>query len=162
MQTLTKNWLNSQTSDASLTSWRQPFCKWIYKMTWVWTLPPVWWYTFTWMVLTHWPLIFKLILVIECWGISSEIALIWMSLYFTDDPSTLVQVMAWCRQAANHYLIQCWPRSLSSYGVTRPQWVEKTVSASNCGMVEKHFWWIFTSIRVLCLTKFLSIVYHLK
>ena len=26
MQTLTKNWLNPQTSDASLTSWRQPFC----------------------------------------------------------------------------------------------------------------------------------------
>ena len=24
-----KNWLNSQTSDASLTSWRQPFCKFI-------------------------------------------------------------------------------------------------------------------------------------
>ena len=24
----------------------------------------------------------------------------------------------WC-----HYLSQCWPRSLSSYGVTRPQWV---------------------------------------
>ena len=26
MQTLTKNWLNPQTSDTSLTSWRQPFC----------------------------------------------------------------------------------------------------------------------------------------
>ena len=125
-------------------------------------LSPVWWYTFKCMVLTHWPLIFKLILVIECWGISCEIALIWMSLYFTDDQWTLVHVMAWCRQAASHYLIQCWPRSLSPYGVTRPQWVEKTVSTSNCGMVERHFWWIFTSIRVLCLTQFLSIVYHLK
>ena len=31
--------------------------------------------------------------------------------------------MAWCRQAASHYLSQCWPRSLSPYGVTRPQWV---------------------------------------
>ena len=30
----------------------------------------------------------------------------------TDDKSTLVQVMAWCRQAPSHYLSQCWPRSL--------------------------------------------------
>ena len=65
--------------------------------------------------------IFKRILVIDSWGISCEIALIWMSLDFTDDQSTLVQVMAWCRQATSHYLSQCWPRSLSPYGVTRPQ-----------------------------------------
>ena len=44
-----------------------------------------------------------------------------MSLDFTDDQSTLVQVMAWCRQATSHYLSQCWPRSLSPYGVTRPR-----------------------------------------
>ena len=41
----------------------------------------------------------------------------------TDDKSTLVQVMAWCRQATSHYLNQCWPSFLSPYGVTRPQWV---------------------------------------
>ena len=46
-----------------------------------------------------------------------------MSLDFTDDQSTLVQVMAWCRQATSHYLSQCWPRSLSPYDITRPQWV---------------------------------------
>ena len=81
-------------------------------------------------LLTHWPLwylneildvIFILILVIDGWGIPCEIALIWMSLDFTDDQLTLVQVMAWCRQATSHYLSQCWPRSLSPYGVTRPQ-----------------------------------------
>ena len=69
--------------------------------------------------------IFKQILVIGGWGISCELALIWMSLDFTDDQSTLVQVMAWCRQATSHYLSQCWPSSLASYGVTRPQWVIK-------------------------------------
>ena len=37
--------------------------------------------------------IFKKISVIGGWGISCEIALIWMSLEFTDDQSTLVQVM---------------------------------------------------------------------
>ena len=67
--------------------------------------------------------IFKQILVIDGWGVSCEIAQIWMSLDFTDDQSTLVQVMAWCRQATSHYLSQCWPRFLSPYGVTRPQWV---------------------------------------
>ena len=51
--------------------------------------------------------IFKQILVIDGWGISCEIALIWMSLDFT----------SW-----SHYLSQCWPRSLSPYGVTRPHW----------------------------------------
>ena len=67
--------------------------------------------------------IFKSILVIDCSGISCEIALIWMSLDFTDDQSTLVQVMAWCHQATSHYLSQWWPRFLSPYGVTRPEWV---------------------------------------
>ena len=32
--------------------------------------------------------------MIDGWRISSEIALIWISLDFTDDQSTLVQVMA--------------------------------------------------------------------
>ena len=67
--------------------------------------------------------IFKQNLVIDGWGISCEIAIIWMSLDFSDYQSTLVQVMAWCRQATSHYLSQCWPRSLSPYGITRPQWV---------------------------------------
>ena len=66
--------------------------------------------------------IFKWIDVIDGWGIACEIALIWMSLDFTD-MSILVQVMAWCRQATSHYMSQCWPRSLSPYGVTRPEWV---------------------------------------
>ena len=78
----------------------------------------------------HTPLpviIFKWILVIDGWGISCNIALIWMSLDFTDDQSTLVQVMAWCRQATSHYLSQYWPRSLSPYDITRPQWVNPDI-----------------------------------
>ena len=50
----------------------------------------------------------------------------------TDDKSTLVQVMAWCRQATSHYLNQCWPRSPTPYGVTRPQWVKNASSWWNC------------------------------
>ena len=67
--------------------------------------------------------IFKLTLVVNGWGISCDTALIWTSLDHTYNKSAFVQVMAWCRQATSHYLSQCWPRSLSPYGITRPQWV---------------------------------------
>ena len=68
-------------------------------------------------------IIFKLISVTDGWCISCKIALRWMPLDLTNDKPTLVQVMAWCRQATSHYLRQCWPRFMSPYGVTRPQWV---------------------------------------
>ena len=68
-------------------------------------------------------LIFPIISVIDGWVISCELALRWMSLDLTVDKSTLVQVMAWCRQATSHYLSPCWPRSLSPYDITRPQGV---------------------------------------
>ena len=68
-------------------------------------------------------LIFQIISGTDVWGISYQLAFRWMSLDLTDDKSTLVQVMAWCRKATSHYLSQCWPRSLSPYGVDRTQWV---------------------------------------
>ena len=46
----------------------------------------------------------------------------------TDDKSTLVQVMAWCRKATSHYLSQCWPSSVLPYGVIRPEWVNSNLS----------------------------------
>ena len=74
-------------------------------------------------------LIFQIISVLDDLGIFCEIALRWMSLDLSDDKSTLVQVMAWCRQATSHYyLSQWWPRSLSPYCVTRPQWVKVMAS----------------------------------
>ena len=48
----------------------------------------------------------KQILVIDGGVISCEITLRWMSQGLTDDKSTLVQVLAWCRQATSHYLGQ--------------------------------------------------------
>ena len=68
--------------------------------------------------------ILKLTLVNVGWGISYEIALRWMPLELTDDKSTLVEVMAWCRQATSHYLSQCWLSPLLPYGIARPQWVK--------------------------------------
>ena len=67
--------------------------------------------------------IFNLVLLNGFSRSSNDNAPRWMPWDLTDDKSTLVQVMAWCRQATSHYLNQCWPSSMSPYGVTRPQWV---------------------------------------
>ena len=85
--------------------------------------------------------IFKQILVIDGWGISCEIVLIWMSLDFSDDQSTLVQVMAWCPQATSQHLSQCWPRSLLAYGVSRPQWYE--MDSAQQGSMQKSIKYFF-------------------
>ena len=100
---------------------------------------------------TH--VIFKLMLVNDGWGFSYEIALIWMSQNFTYDQSTLVQVMAWCHQATSHYLNQCWPRSLSPYGVTRPQWVIIDSEKGAMGTLRCWFrrtYWFKTSKYLQC------------
>ena len=52
-----------------------------------------------------------------------EMALMLKPQNLTNELSIMVQVMAWCHQATSHYLSQCWPRSMSPYGVTRTQWV---------------------------------------
>ena len=44
-----------------------------------------------------------------------------------------------CHQATNHYWIQCWPRSLLPYGVTRPQWVKGWLSDIDFD-TEMNFW----------------------
>ena len=48
-----------------------------------------------------------------------------------DDKSTLVQVMAWYRQAASHYLSQCWPRSMSLYGIIKAKWLKLSLFWTN-------------------------------
>ena len=68
-------------------------------------------------------LIFKLVIQNSSLGTRCETALKLMSQNLINEKSTLVQVMAWWRQAASHYLSQCWPRSISPHIVTRPQWV---------------------------------------
>ena len=102
-------------------------------------------YLYRWDVLTRWPLgdlnvilknvIFNLALLIGIFKSSCDNVLRWMPQDLTDDKSTLVQVMAWCRQATSHYLNQCWPRSPTPYGVTRPQWVNTLEPEQNC----QHF-----------------------
>ena len=64
-------------------------------------------------------IIFKLISVIDGGDIACESVLRWISLDLSSGTSTLVQVMAWCRQATSNYLSQWWPSTLSPYGVIR-------------------------------------------
>ena len=71
-----------------------------------------------------WISIFQSKLVIYGWGSFCKIALRWVSLDLTDDKSTLVQGMPWCRQATSLCLGQCWPRSMSPYSLTKLQWVK--------------------------------------
>ena len=89
--------------------------------------------------------IFQLNLVIDGWSISCKIVLKWMPMDLIYGKSTLVQVMAWCHQAASHYLSQCWPRSLSPYGVIRPQWVKPSTAEKAKSWVAQrttHDWWL--------------------
>ena len=81
-------------------------------------------------VLTHWSLgdldgILKMLFsVLLYWLMPFDFL---MPRNLTDDKSILIQVKARCRQATNHYLIQCWPRSMSPYGFTSPQWISINV-----------------------------------
>ena len=68
--------------------------------------------------------VFNPVLLIGFFRSFHDNALRWMTQDLIDDKSTLVQVMAWCRQATSHYLSQCWLSSLSPYGVANPQWVK--------------------------------------
>ena len=76
--------------------------------------------------------------MIDGWCISCEIAIRWISLDLTYGKSALAQVMVWCRQTASHYLSQCWPRSVSPYGVNRPQWVKSVGYLTSPYVLEKR------------------------
>ena len=74
--------------------------------------------------------IFNLVLLIGIFRSSHDDTLQWTPLDLTDDKSTLVQVMAWCRQVTSLYLSQCWPRSVLPYGIIRPQLVNLCAAIS--------------------------------
>ena len=111
------------------------------------------------LMLTHWPLgvlnkilgkvIFKLILVNGGWGIFYEIASRWIPLDLTDN--TVVQVIAWCRQGTSPS--KCWPRFMSPYGVTRPQWVKLNLA---------QYGSFITTISVVLWAKYLETIWQLR
>ena len=83
-------------------------------------------------------ILFKLIILNNSLVIQCKSALRWMPHELTNGKSTLVQVMAWCHQAASHYLNQCWSRFMSPYGVTRPQWVNSLFRTADIGVHVDH------------------------
>ena len=120
--------------------------------------------------LAHWPkrcgsnfayVIFKQILVICILNITGETDLRWMLQDLTDNKSTLVQAMAWCHQAICHCLNQCWPSYITSYGITKGQWVKPCLftledewqqpglfySKSSNGMDAKIYLCVFKTIQ---------------
>ena len=54
----------------------------------------------------------------------------WMPQDLIKHQSTVIQLMAWCRQTTGHQLCQCWPRSKMPYGFTAPQSVNCHCSCS--------------------------------
>ena len=57
-------------------------------------------------------------------SISYQTTLECMSEDLTRNKASLLQVMAWCLMAPGHYLNQCWPSSMTPYGITKPKWVD--------------------------------------
>ena len=104
--------------------------------------------------------IFQLILVIRGWSISCKIVLKWMPMDLNDGKSTLVQVMAWCRQATSHYPSKCWPRSLSPYGVSRPQGVNSLPGAFFSRNINKYQQ--FLSFLHIDMTQLVEILLHVR
>ena len=105
--------------------------------------------------------IFILMARVDILGISCEIALRWLPQDFIDGKSTLVQVMVWCRQATSNYLSQCWPRSLSPYGVTRPQRVNTLRPEQNGWHFADNNIYIFMNEEVWIVIEFSLKVYSL-
>ena len=70
--------------------------------------------------LSYWPILLVILRNVPPYSVIFHSSVIWNS-----------RVMAWHRQATNHYLNQCWPRSMSPYGFTGPQWVRKLFFASS-------------------------------
>ena len=106
--------------------------------------------------LTHWPLgdfavILKAYIVFNLslhntLDTHCEIPLRWMPWNLANEKSTLVPVRTWRCQATSHCVNQCWPRSMSPYHVTRPQWVTAWTE-----------WWNFNqNIKVSCNKKCFS------
>ena len=81
--------------------------------------------------------LFQLTRMIDILRISYKTALKWMPKDLSNNWSILVQVMACCLTARSHYPSRCWTRSMTPYGVTRPQWVKASHFTDHCTISQK-------------------------
>ena len=79
--------------------------------------------------------------MIHGWGSSCRNTIRSILLKFTDYMSTLAQERARCHQATSHYLSQCWPRSMSPFGITGPQ--QGRTSQHNRVHISSHALYLF-------------------
>ena len=76
-----------------------------------------------------------------------EIVLRWMPQDTCDHKSTMVQVMAWCRQATSHYLSQCWLRSMPIYAMASLGYTELAEVYQLAALLQwVHTNWCWTNI----------------
>ena len=84
---------------------------------------------------------------------------------FSDDRSTLAQLMAWCRQATSHYLGQCWSISATPWDTTKIQWVkwyywmgpkESLQMQTRVGVVAICIYSLYVSAHFVALMKYRS------
>ena len=68
---------------------------------------------------------FDVILVINDWGVELPLD------EFHSTLLTICQHWLRCLVAPSHYLSQCWPRSISPHGITRPQWLNRGPAITN-------------------------------
>ena len=58
----------------------------------------------------------------------NEIDLMWLTQILIDYKSTMVQILASCHQASNHYLNQCWRSYMTPYDITIEQFSHDDVN----------------------------------
>ena len=80
--------------------------------------------------------IFKLISMINILTIPCNISFRWISQEHSGYLSTLVRVIAWCRQAPSHYQSHCRPCFMSPCGDNMPKWVKNAIDSSLCLAVD--------------------------
>ena len=71
----------------------------------------------------------------------------WAAPKWPDENSALAHIMVWCHQESNHYLNQCWPRSMVPYGVTRPQRGNKLSRV----LIQNYLLWAIGGTQVFCM-----------
>ena len=91
---------------------------------------------------------FLLMLQLELFSVSCEISFRCMLQGPIDDKASLDPVTA-----PIHYLIQCWPRSMLPYGITRPQWGNSIIQLQSnvLGSIMISDWFLKVSYQMFYL-----------
>ena len=95
--------------------------------------------------------------IFNCSSCRTEVALRWTPQNLSDQKSTQVQVMTWCRHATSHYLSWYWPKFLSPYhmAIASLQWVKSGIVL---GFVATQMQWVSSIFFVFFLYVYLKML----